>query len=51
MSGKDEAGVIHRVKMEGAGGISGINATTPDVYNPAGKSIEIIDAEAFEGRS
>ncbi|MBT2289447.1 hypothetical protein J7E73_09945 [Paenibacillus albidus] len=51
VSGKDEAGVIHRMKMEGAGGISGINATTPDVYNPDGKSIEIIDAAAFEGRS
>ncbi|GIP59035.1 hypothetical protein MKX50_24825 [Paenibacillus sp. FSL W8-0186] len=50
VSGKDKAGVIHRVKMEGEGGISGINATTPDVYDPAGKSIEIIDAEAFEGR-
>lgn len=51
VSGKDKAGVIHRVEMEGEGGISGINATTPDVYHPAGKSIEIIDAEAFEGRS
>ena len=28
VSGKDKAGVIHRVKMEGEGGISGINATT-----------------------
>ncbi|WP_019637733.1 hypothetical protein [Paenibacillus fonticola] len=50
VSGKDKAGVTHRVKMEGEGGISGINATTPEVYNPAGKSIETIDAQALEGR-
>lgn len=50
VSGKDEAGAAHRVKLEGAGGISGINATTPDVYDPAGHSAEVIDADMFEDR-
>ncbi len=50
VSGKDEAGVAHTVEIEGEGDISGINATTPDVYNPAGKNIEIIDAATFEDR-
>jgi len=48
--GKDEAGVAHRVHMEGKGEFSDINATTPDVYDPAGKSIEIIDATTFVDR-
>lgn len=50
VSGKDEAGIAHRVTLEGAGDISGVNATTPDVYNPAGHSAEIIDADVFEDR-
>ncbi|MCI3921155.1 hypothetical protein MO973_13000 [Paenibacillus sp. TRM 82003] len=50
VSGKDEAGDTHRVEIEGAGEIIGINATTPDVYDPSGKSIEIIDADAFDDR-
>lgn len=50
VSGKDEAGVAHTVEIEGAGDVSGINATTPDAYDPAGKSIEIIDAATFEDR-
>ncbi|PZD97279.1 hypothetical protein DNH61_02675 [Paenibacillus sambharensis] len=48
VSGKDEEGVTHRVKLVGAGGISGINKTTPDAYDAAGKTAEIIDAEAFQ---
>ncbi|RJE86355.1 hypothetical protein D3P07_20030 [Paenibacillus sp. 1011MAR3C5] len=51
VSGKDEAGVSHRVKMEGAGDFSGINATTPDAYDPAGKSVEMLDAAMFDDRS
>ncbi|WP_027086894.1 hypothetical protein [Cohnella panacarvi] len=50
VSGKDEAGVAHTVEIEGAGDIGGINATTPDAYDPAGKNIEIIDAATFEDR-
>ncbi|MFC4302007.1 hypothetical protein [Cohnella boryungensis] len=50
LSGKDEAGVAHTVEIEGAGDVSGINATMPDVYDPAGKNIEIIDAATFENR-
>ncbi|GMK39777.1 hypothetical protein PCCS19_28320 [Paenibacillus sp. CCS19] len=50
VSGKDEAGIAHTVEIEGAGDISGINATTPDVYDPAGKNIEIIDAATFDDR-
>jgi hypothetical protein len=48
VSGKDEAGDFHRVQIDGTGEISGLNATTPDVYDPAGKSIEIIDAQKFD---
>ncbi|CAM4479611.1 hypothetical protein [Paenibacillus tarimensis] len=48
VSGKDEEGVTHRVKLEGAGGISSINKTTPDAYDAAGKTAVIIDAEAFQ---
>lgn len=52
VSGKNEAGVTHRVELEGAGNISGINATTPDAYDPAGKSVTMIDAATFDdGRS
>ncbi|MCR2805443.1 hypothetical protein [Paenibacillus soyae] len=51
VSGKDEAGVTHRVEIEGAGEVSGINATTPEAYDPAGKSVEIIDAATFDDRS
>ncbi|SFJ76862.1 hypothetical protein SAMN02799624_05880 [Paenibacillus sp. UNC496MF] len=50
VSGKDEAGTAHTVEIEGAGDISGINATTPDMYDPAGKNIEIIDAATFDDR-
>ncbi len=50
VSGKDKAGTSHRVELEGAGYISGINATTPDVYDPAGKSVEMIDAAKFDDR-
>ncbi|MBD3917377.1 hypothetical protein H8B09_01315 [Paenibacillus sp. PR3] len=50
VSGKDEAGTAHTVEIEGAGDISGINATTPDVYDPAGKNIEIINAATFDDR-
>ncbi|WP_309122558.1 hypothetical protein [Paenibacillus sp.] len=50
VSGKDEAGDLHRVEIEGAGEISGVNATTPDGYDPSGKSVEIIDAESFGSR-
>jgi hypothetical protein len=51
VSGKDKAGVTHRVEMEGAGDVSGINATTPDAYDPAGKPVEMIDAATFDDRS
>lgn len=51
VSGKDKAGVTHRVELEGAGNISGINATTPDAYDPAGKSVEMIDVATFDDRS
>lgn len=51
VSGKDEAGVTHRVEMEGAGDLSGFNATTPDAYDPAGKSVEMIDAALLDDRS
>jgi hypothetical protein len=51
VSGKDEAGVTHRVELEGAGDVSGINATTPDAYDPAGKSVEMIDAATYDDRS
>jgi len=47
VSGKDDAGVAHRVELEGEGDFSGINTTTPDVYDPAGKTIETIDATTF----
>lgn len=50
VSGKDEAGIAHTVEIEGAGDVSGINATTPDAYDPAGKNIEIIDAATFNDR-
>jgi hypothetical protein len=43
VSGKDEAGDFHRVEIEGTGEVSSLNATTPDAYDPYGKSIEIID--------
>ncbi|MBB6633100.1 hypothetical protein [Cohnella thailandensis] len=51
VSGKDEAGIAHRVELEGAGHVSDINATTPEAYDPAGKSVEIIDAATFDDRS
>lgn len=51
VSGKDEAGVTHRVEIEGAGDVSGINTTTPDAYDSAGKSIGMIDAATFDDRS
>ena len=51
VSGKDEAGITHHVKLAGGGGVSGVNATTPDVYDPAGHSVDVIDAEAFIDRS
>mgnify|MGYP001405695186 CR=1 FL=1 len=50
VSGKDDAGVAHTVEIEGAGDISGTNATTPDLYDPAGNNIEIIDAATFDER-
>ncbi len=50
VSGKDEAGAAHYVEMKGEVGFNGINATTPDVYDSANKSIEIIDASAFDNR-
>jgi hypothetical protein len=50
VSGKDDAGVAHLVEIEGAAKFSGINVTTPDLYDPVGKSIEIIDAAAFDDR-
>lgn len=50
VSGKDEAGVAHTVEIEGAGDVSGINATVPDAYDPTGKNIEIIDAATFDER-
>ncbi len=49
-SGKDESGVTHRVAVEGDVTCSDINTTTPDVYDPAGKSINIIDAATFDKR-
>ncbi|MEK3884327.1 hypothetical protein [Paenibacillus sp. PL2-23] len=51
VSGKDKAGVTHRVELEGAGNVSGVNATTPEAYDPAGKSVEWIDADTFDDRS
>jgi hypothetical protein len=51
VSGKDKEGVTHRVELEGAGNISGINATTPDAHDPAGKSVEMIDVATFDDRS
>ncbi|TLS50767.1 hypothetical protein FE782_18900 [Paenibacillus antri] len=51
VSGKDEAGDLHRVEIEGAGEISGVNATTPDAYDPSGKSVEIVDAASFGDRN
>ncbi|MDF2836620.1 MAG: hypothetical protein K0Q63_2260 [Paenibacillus sp.] len=51
VSGKDEAGVTHRVELEGAGDFSDINATTPDAYDPAGKTVEKLDAAKFDDRS
>ncbi|MDQ0061579.1 hypothetical protein [Paenibacillus harenae] len=51
VSGKDEAGVTHRVEIEGAGDVSGVNATTPDAYDPAGKSVEMLDAAMLDDRS
>lgn len=51
VSGKDKAGVTHRVEIEGAGEASGINTTTPDAYDPAGKSVEMIDAATFDDHS
>lgn len=50
VSGKDEAGVPHRVTIGGGGDLSGINATMPDVYDPSGKAIEIIDAATLDDR-
>lgn len=51
VSGKDKAGVTHRVELEGAGRVSGINATTPDAYDPAGKSVQTIDAATLDDRN
>jgi hypothetical protein len=39
------------MEMEGAGDLSGFNATTPDSYDPAGKSVEILDAALLDDRS
>jgi hypothetical protein len=50
VSGKDDAGIAHLVEIEGAAKFSDINVTTPDLYDPAGKSVEIIDASAFDDR-
>jgi hypothetical protein len=50
VTGKDEKGEFHRVAIEGAGDISGLNATTPDVYDPTGHTIEIVDAASFDER-
>ena len=51
VTGKDEAGVAHTVEIEGEGDVSGVNATTPDAYDPAGRTIETIDAAAFDDRN
>jgi hypothetical protein len=51
VSGKDGAGDSHRVTIEGTGEISALNATTPDVYDPTGKPLEIIDAQKFDDRN
>jgi len=51
VSGKDEAGVFHRLEIEGEGEISDLNETTPEVYDPTGKSIELIDAASFGDRN
>jgi len=51
VSGKDEAGVAHRVELESEGDFSGFNTTKPDAYDPAGKSIETIDAKSFDDHS
>jgi len=50
VSGKDTAGAWHRITMEGAGEIGGLNATTPDAYDPGGKAVEIVDAASFGDR-
>lgn len=50
VSGKDEAGLSHLVEIEGEGSFSNFNATTPDVYDPTGKTVEIIDAATFDDR-
>jgi len=50
VTGKDEAGEFHRVAIEGAGDVGGLNATTPDVYDPTGHTVEIIDAASFRDR-
>ncbi|MBC8081162.1 MAG: hypothetical protein H7X86_12515 [Gorillibacterium sp.] len=47
VSGKDEAGVTHRVELKSEGDFSGINATTPDVFDPAGKTVKTIDGITF----
>lgn len=50
VSGKDETGASRLVEIKGAGEFSGINATTPDVYDPAGKSVGTIDAATIDDR-
>jgi hypothetical protein len=50
VTGKDEKGDFHRVSIEGAGDVSGLNATTPDVYDPTGHTVEIVDAASFDDR-
>lgn len=48
VSGKDKAGVTHRVELKGAGNVSDINATTPNAYDPTGKPVELLDAAMFD---
>ncbi len=50
VSGKDKAGVTHRVELKGAGNVSDINATTPNAYDPTGKPVELLDAAMFDDR-
>ncbi len=50
VTGKDEAGESHRVAVGGEGVVTDLDATTPDAYDPTGKSVEIIDVASFDER-
>jgi hypothetical protein len=43
LSGKDAEGVAHNIRVAGTAEMIDINATVPDAFDPAGKTIELIE--------